>query len=63
VANANGDAVKQITDFHNLIAEGAQGIITVPTDSDAIVPPLNYAAESTCRSSRSTSGRLATRPT
>ena len=44
VANANGDAAKQITDFHNLIAEGAQGIITVPTDSDAIVPALNYAA-------------------
>jgi ribose transport system substrate-binding protein len=44
VANANGDAGKQITDFHNLIAQGAQGIITVPTDSDAIAPALNYAA-------------------
>lgn len=44
VANANGDAGKQITDFHNLIAEGAQGLITVPTDSDAIVPALNFAA-------------------
>lgn len=43
VANANGDPAKQITDFHNLIAEGAQGIITVPTDSDAIVPALDYA--------------------
>ena len=43
VTNANGDPAKQITDFHNLIAEGAQGIITVPTDSAAIVPALNYA--------------------
>lgn len=45
VANANGDAGKQITDFHNLIAQGAEGIIVVPTDSDAIVPALSYAAE------------------
>jgi ABC-type sugar transport system substrate-binding protein len=45
VANANGDAGKQITDFHNLIAQGAQGIIVVPTDSDAIVPALSYAAQ------------------
>jgi ribose transport system substrate-binding protein len=45
VANANGDAGKQITDFHNLIAQGAEGIIVVPTDSDAIVPALSYAAQ------------------
>ena len=45
VANANGDAGKQITDFHNLIAQGAEGIIVVPTDSDAIVPALTYAAQ------------------
>ena len=45
VANANGDAGKQITDFHNLIAQGAQGIIVVPTDSDAIAPALNYASD------------------
>ena len=44
VANANQDAGKQITDFHNLIAEGAKGIIVVPTDSDAIAPALDYAA-------------------
>ncbi|HVB16105.1 MAG TPA: sugar ABC transporter substrate-binding protein [Stellaceae bacterium] len=44
VANANGDAGKQITDFHNLIAEGAQGIIVVARDSDAIVPALDFAA-------------------
>jgi ABC-type sugar transport system substrate-binding protein len=44
VANANGDAGKQITDFRNLIAQGAQGIIAVPTDSDAIRPALDFAA-------------------
>ncbi len=44
VANANGDAGRQITDFHNLISEGAKGLITVPTDSDAIVPALKFAA-------------------
>src|SRR5947209_12107786 len=44
VANANGDPGKQISDFHNLIAEGAQGIIFVARDSDAIVPALNFAA-------------------
>jgi ABC-type sugar transport system substrate-binding protein len=44
VANANGDAGKQITDKHNLIAQGAQGVILVPTDSDAIVPALDFAA-------------------
>lgn len=43
VANANGDAGKQITDMQNLIAQGAQGIILVPTDSDAIVPALKRA--------------------
>jgi ABC-type sugar transport system substrate-binding protein len=44
VANANGDAGKQISDFRNLIAQGAQGIIVVPTDSDAIVPALEFAS-------------------
>lgn len=43
VANANGDPGKQIADFHNLIAEGAQGIIFVARDSEAIVPALNFA--------------------
>ena len=43
VANAANDAGKQITDFHNLISEGAQGILLVARDSDAIVPALNFA--------------------
>ncbi len=54
VANANGDPGRQITDFQNLIAQGAQGIIVVPTDSDAIVPALNFAARRTYRSLTST---------
>ena len=44
VANANGDSGKQITDIHNLIAQGARGIILVPTDSNAIVPGIDFAA-------------------
>lgn len=43
VANANQQAGMQITDFHNLIAEGAHGIIVVPTDSKAIIPALDFA--------------------
>jgi ABC-type sugar transport system substrate-binding protein len=44
VANANGDPGKQIADFHNLISEGAQGILFVARDSEAIVPALDFAA-------------------
>jgi ABC-type sugar transport system substrate-binding protein len=44
VANANNDPGKQITDFHNLISEGAQGILFVARDSEAIVPALDFAA-------------------
>jgi ABC-type sugar transport system substrate-binding protein len=43
VANAANDPGKQIVDFHNLVSEGAQGIIMVARDSDAIVPALNFA--------------------
>src|SRR3984893_15972882 len=44
VTNADRDPGKQITDFHNLIGLGAGGIIVVATDSEAIIPALNYAA-------------------
>jgi ribose transport system substrate-binding protein len=44
-SNANGDAAKQISDIHNLIAAGAQGLIINPTDSQAIVPALAFAAK------------------
>jgi ribose transport system substrate-binding protein len=42
--NANGDAGKQISDIHNLIATGAQALIINPTDSEAIIPALIFAA-------------------
>src|SRR5438445_8185300 len=45
VANANGDAGRQVTDIHNLIAAGAKGIIVVPTDSNAVAAPVAFAAE------------------
>lgn len=44
VANANGDAGRQVTDIHNLIAAGAQGIIVVPTDSNAVAPAVAFAS-------------------
>lgn len=44
VANANGDAGRQVTDIHNLIAAGAKGIIVVPTDSKAVEPAVAFAA-------------------
>lgn len=44
-SNANGDAGKQITDIHDLIAAGAQALLVNPTDSQAIIPALNYAAK------------------
>ena len=42
--NANGDAGKQVADIHNLVGEGAQGILVMPADSEAIVPALAFAA-------------------
>ena len=44
-SNANGDAAKQISDVHNLIATGAQALIVNPTDSQAIVPALAFAEQ------------------
>ncbi|MCB8883565.1 sugar ABC transporter substrate-binding protein [Acidisoma cellulosilytica] len=43
--NANGDAGKQISDIHNLIATGAKVLIINPTDSEAIIPALAFAAK------------------
>ncbi len=45
VANANGDAGRQVTDFHNLIASGAQALLAMPTDSAALAPAVAFAAE------------------
>jgi ribose transport system substrate-binding protein len=44
VANANGDAGRQITDFHNLIAAGAQALLVMPTDSNAVAPAVAFAS-------------------
>ena len=44
VANANGDAGRQVTDFHNLVAAGAQGLLVMPTDSNALAPAVAFAA-------------------
>jgi ribose transport system substrate-binding protein len=44
VANANGDAGRQVTDFHNLIAAGAQALLVMPTDSNAVAPAVAFAA-------------------
>jgi ribose transport system substrate-binding protein len=43
--NANGDAAKQSTDVRNLISAGANVLIINPTDSQAIAPVLDFAAE------------------
>ncbi len=45
VANANGDAGRQVTDFHNLIASGAQALLAMPTDSAALAPAVAFATE------------------
>ena len=44
VANANGDAGRQVTDFHNLIASGAQALLVMPADSNALKPAVDFAA-------------------
>ena len=43
--NADGDSAKQDSDIRNLISAGAQGLIVVANDSNAIVPTLDYAEE------------------
>lgn len=44
VANANGDAGRQVTDFHNLVAAGAQALLVMPTDTNAVAPAVEFAA-------------------
>jgi ribose transport system substrate-binding protein len=41
--NANGDPAKQITDIRNLVSAGAQAIVVGATDSQAIVPAIDFA--------------------
>ena len=42
--DAQSDPGKQIADIQTLVNEGAQGLLVVPRDSDAIAPALSYAA-------------------
>ncbi|GAA3698990.1 sugar ABC transporter substrate-binding protein [Arthrobacter ginkgonis] len=42
-SNAEGDPAKQVTDFNTLITQGVKGIVTIPRDSDAIVPAIQAA--------------------
>ena len=44
IANADRNPGKQISDFHDLIALGAGGIIVIATDSEAVIPALEFAA-------------------
>lgn len=43
--NAEGDSSKQDSDIRNLISAGADGLIVVANDSNAIVPALEHAGE------------------
>lgn len=43
--NADSDSGQQITDVHDLISQGAQGLIVVANDSKAIIPALDYAKD------------------
>src|SRR6266404_4977824 len=43
--DAQSDPGKQISDIQTLVNNGAQGLLVVPRDSDAIAPALNYAAK------------------
>ena len=44
-SNANGDAGKQISDVRNLLAAGAQAMVVIPTDSQAVIPALAAATQ------------------
>ena len=41
--DARADAAKQVTDIQTLISQGANAIITLPTDTKAIMPAIHYA--------------------
>lgn len=43
--NADGDSAKQNNDIRSLISAGADGLIVVANDSNAIIPALDYAEE------------------
>ncbi|WP_166462619.1 sugar ABC transporter substrate-binding protein [Amycolatopsis acidicola] len=41
--NADEDAAKQVTDIVTLLSQNVGGVITIPVDSDAIVPAIQQA--------------------
>ncbi len=43
--NADSDSGQQITDVHDLIAQGAKALIVVANDSKAVIPALDYAKQ------------------
>lgn len=43
--SANNDAGQQDTDIRNLIAAGAKGLLVIPADVNAVVPPIKYALD------------------
>ncbi len=44
--NADSDSGKQITDVHDLVSQGAKGLLIVANDSKAIIPALDFAKSS-----------------
>ncbi len=42
-SNAQGDPAQQVTDFNTLISQGIKGLVTIPRDSDAIIPAIQAA--------------------
>lgn len=42
-SNAEGDPAKQVTDINTLISQGVKGLVTIPRDSDAIIPAIEAA--------------------
>ncbi|MFF2842398.1 sugar ABC transporter substrate-binding protein [Paenarthrobacter sp. NPDC057981] len=42
-SNAAGDPGKQVTDVNTLISQGIKGLVTIPRDSDAIIPAIEAA--------------------
>jgi len=45
MTNAEGDTGKQISDIESLLAQGANALVVVPIDADAILPALQEAKE------------------
>ena len=43
-ANGANDPAKQVTDFHDLVSLGAGGLVVIASDSEAIIPALDFAA-------------------